>query len=155
MASQGNPQPVTTEQYNGTESTTPKATGFAGILQSARNSINRNTEVFSEGLHKVVGGSTGGESGYETDSEASVTEVRHIPTSVWTYSAYTSMICMQPQSCLQEVSLTCRRHTATQLLVFCPCSHPGLMEHLLLRVSQYCASGYKSFQSCSCGLNRF
>lgn len=47
---------------------------FAGVLQSARNSINRNMEPFSEGLHKVVGGSTA--SGYESDSEASATEVR-------------------------------------------------------------------------------
>lgn len=46
---------------------------FAGVLQSARNSINRNMEPFSEGLHKVVGGSTA--SGYESDSEASATEV--------------------------------------------------------------------------------
>lgn len=47
---------------------------FAGILQSARNSINRNMEPFSEGLHKVVGGST--DSGYESDTEASATEVQ-------------------------------------------------------------------------------
>lgn len=50
--------------------------GISGILQSARNSINRNMEPFSEGLHKVVGGSTGTESGYESDSEASAAEVR-------------------------------------------------------------------------------
>ena len=51
-----------------------KMSGLAGILQSARNSINRNMEPFSEGLHKVVGGST--DSGYESDSEASLSEVR-------------------------------------------------------------------------------
>ena len=33
-------------------------------------------EPFSEGLHKVVGGSTEQDSGYESDSETSVTEVR-------------------------------------------------------------------------------
>ena len=52
-----------------------KMSSFSGILQSARNSINRNMEPFSEGLHKVVGGSAGTESGYESDSEASVAEV--------------------------------------------------------------------------------
>jgi len=62
------------ERNSAADAATKKVTGFAGLLQSARNSINRNMEPFSEGLHKVVGGST--DSGYESDSEASVTEVR-------------------------------------------------------------------------------
>ena len=62
------------ERNSAADAATKQVTGFAGLLQSARNSINRNMEPFSEGLHKVVGGST--DSGYESDSEASVTEVR-------------------------------------------------------------------------------
>lgn len=62
------------ERNSAADAATQQVTGLAGLLQSARNSINRNMEPFSEGLHKVVGGST--DSGYESDSEASVTEVR-------------------------------------------------------------------------------
>ena len=62
------------ERNSAADAATKQVTGFAGLLQSARNSINRNMEPFSEGLQKVVGGST--DSGYESDSEASVTEVR-------------------------------------------------------------------------------
>ena len=70
------PQSARQEQNDVAEAATRKASGFAGMLQSARNSINRNMEPFSEGLHKVVGGSTEKDSGYDSDSEASVTEVR-------------------------------------------------------------------------------
>ncbi|DBA97222.1 TPA: hypothetical protein ACH3X1_014972 [Trebouxia sp. C0004] len=60
------------ERNSAADATTKKVTGLAGLLQSARNSINRNMEPFLEGLHKVDGGST--DSGYESDSEASVPE---------------------------------------------------------------------------------
>ena len=79
MSAAGTTVSTSSGPQHAADSAKQQATGFAGILQSARNSINRNTEVFSEGLHKGVGGSTGGESGYETDSEASVTEVGHTP----------------------------------------------------------------------------
>lgn len=47
---------------------TPKASGFGQLLQSARQSITNNTDVFSEGLHKVVGGSTETQTDYDSDS---------------------------------------------------------------------------------------
>lgn len=83
MSANGLPpsQLATDDQNSASDAAARKATGFAGMLQSARNSINRNMEPFSEGLHKVVGGST--DSGYESDSEASVTEVRRaVPDAV-------------------------------------------------------------------------
>ena len=65
---------------NASDSAAQQLSGLAGLLQSARNSINRNMEPFSEGLHKVVGGSTEQDAGYESGSEASISEVR--PTVV-------------------------------------------------------------------------
>lgn len=52
-----------------------QASGFAQMLQSVRQSINRNMEPFSEGLHKVVDGNADKDGGYESDAEASVPEV--------------------------------------------------------------------------------
>ena len=82
MSGNGIPRPAgstsaVSPNHHVPDATAQKMSGLAGILQSARNSINRNMEPFSEGLHKVVGGST--DSGYESDSEASVSEVRTWP----------------------------------------------------------------------------
>lgn len=52
-----------------------EAPGFGQLLQSMRQSINRNMEPFSEGLHKVVDGNTDKDAEYETGSESSSAEV--------------------------------------------------------------------------------
>ena len=53
-----------------------QAAGFAKLLHSIKQSINRNMEPFSEGLHKVVDGNADKDAGYESGSEASVSEVK-------------------------------------------------------------------------------
>lgn len=125
------------EQGRAADAAAKKVTGFAGMLQSARNSINRNMEPFSEGLHKVVGGST--DSGYESDSEASVTEVRLARSAAWVQGALV-------YSNISELRRDLR-HTSV-----CHCSPQEQMVYppaLPATVSQFCDLSSRSFPICS------
>ena len=112
------------ERNSAADAATKKVTGFAGLLQSARNSINRNMEPFSEGLHKVVGGST--DSGYESDSEASVTEVRLVRSTERLRGS--------------SVDTGTKRNTKSQPRCMCCCSLQEQIRLLSTSVSQYSAA---------------